>query len=72
MLYFDNNCMKVRRFRVVPRSDLLPAADRLAGKIIGHDPVAVGYAKQAINRGLDLTLEQGLELEARLGRLLLK
>lgn len=55
--------------QVVPRSDLLSAADRLASKIKSHNPVAVRYAKQAINRGLDLSLGQGLELEARLGRL---
>jgi enoyl-CoA hydratase/carnithine racemase len=52
--------------RVVPRKELLPEAERLAKKIAGFDPVAVGYAKQAITRGLDLSLNQGLELEARL------
>ena len=41
-------------------------AERLAEKIAGFDPMAVAGAKQAITRGLDLTLEQGLELEARL------
>ena len=54
--------------RVVPRNDLLPEAERLASKIKAHNPLAVSYAKQAITRGLDLSLEQGLELEARLGR----
>jgi enoyl-CoA hydratase len=53
--------------RVVTRRDLLPAAEKLAEKIIAHRPAAVRYAKQAINRGLDLSLEQGLDLEARLG-----
>jgi enoyl-CoA hydratase len=53
--------------RVVPRRDLLPTAERLAGKIISHHPAAVRCAKQVINRGLDLSLEQGLDLEARLG-----
>jgi enoyl-CoA hydratase len=54
--------------RVVPRKELLPQAERLASTIAGFDPVAVSYAKQAIVRGLDLSLEQGLELEARLAR----
>jgi len=54
--------------KVVPKGDLLPAAGRLAGKIRAHHPLAVSYAKQAITRGLDLNLEQGLELEAELGR----
>ena len=57
--------------QVVSRSDLLPAAERLANKIKAYDPVAVSYAKQAIVRGLDLSLERGLELEANLGNQLL-
>jgi len=52
--------------RVVPRKELMPQAEGLAKKIAGFDPLAVSYAKQAISRGLDLKLEQGLELEARL------
>lgn len=52
--------------RVVSRNELLPEAERLARKIADFDPVAVSYAKQAITRGLDLSLEQGLELEAGL------
>lgn len=57
--------------RVVPRQDLLPAAEKLAHKIKGYDPMAVACAKQAIIRGLDLSLEQGLELETELGAPLL-
>jgi enoyl-CoA hydratase len=53
--------------RVVSRTDLLPAAERLANRIKGYSPTAVTAAKQAITRGLDMSLEQGLELEARLG-----
>ena len=57
--------------RVVPRAQLLPEAERLAGKIKAHHPLVVSYAKQAVIRGLDLGLTSGLELEARLGRRLL-
>jgi len=57
--------------RVVSRAELLPEAERLARKIKAHSPLAVSYAKQAVIRGLDLSLEEGLELEARLGRRLL-
>ncbi len=53
--------------RVVSRADLLPVAEMLANKIKSCNPIAVTYAKQAITTGLDLSLEQGLELEARLG-----
>ena len=58
--------------QVVSRHDLLPAAERLANKIKAHSPTAVSYAKQAITGGLDLSLNQGLELEAKLGRYLKK
>jgi len=57
--------------QVVSRDDLLPAAERLANKIKTYSPVAISYAKQAITRGLDLSLEQGLELETKLGDCLL-
>ncbi|MDP2729222.1 MAG: enoyl-CoA hydratase/isomerase family protein [Dehalococcoidales bacterium] len=57
--------------RVVPRSDLLPAVERLAEKIKAYDQRAISYAKQAVRRGLDLTLEQGLKIEKMLGNHLL-
>jgi len=53
--------------RLVPRKELIPEAERLAERIARFDPTAVSCAKQAVTRGLDLSLEQGLELEARLG-----
>ena len=56
--------------QVVSRQELLPVAERLANKIKAYDPIAVSYAKQAVTRGLDLTLEQGLELEAKLSNLI--
>jgi enoyl-CoA hydratase/carnithine racemase len=54
--------------RVLPRQELFNQADRLAEKIAGFDPAAVAGAKQAVTRGLDLSLKQGLELEARLAQ----
>ncbi|MBI2830060.1 MAG: enoyl-CoA hydratase/isomerase family protein, partial [Chloroflexi bacterium] len=57
--------------QVVPRNELLPTVERLASKIKAYDRLAVSYAKQAIIRGLDLSLERGLELEAHLGNSLL-
>ncbi len=57
--------------QVVPRDKLFPTADRLANKIKAYSPMALSYAKQAITRGLDLSLEQGLALESRLGNALL-
>ena len=57
--------------QVVPKCDLLPAAERLAKKIENYNPIALSCAKQAVTRGLDLSLEQGLKLEAELGRYVL-
>jgi len=54
--------------QVVSRHDLLPAAEKLANRIKGYSPVALACAKQAVTGGLDLSLEQGLELEAKLAR----
>jgi enoyl-CoA hydratase len=52
--------------KVLPKKELMPEAERLAAKIAGFNPLAVSGAKQAITRGLALSLSQGLELEARL------
>jgi len=51
---------------VVPKDKLLEYAEEMAKKIASHDPLAVRYAKQAVVRGLELTLGEGLDLEKRL------
>jgi enoyl-CoA hydratase len=63
----DEACRMGLVNRVVPRAELLTLVDRMADKICSYDPIVVSYAKQAVVRGLDMTLTQGLELEARLG-----
>ena len=69
------NAEEARRLKlvnqVVSRGDLLPAVEKLANRIKVYNPMAISYAKQAVTRGLDLSLEQGLELEAHLGDYLL-
>jgi len=55
--------------QVVPRSELMPAVEETAQKIAGLDQNAVRLAKQAVVRGLDLPLAEGLELERRLAAL---
>jgi len=52
--------------RVVPRDKLLGSAEEMARKIASYDPTAVRYAKQAVVRGLDMTLPEGLNLEKTL------
>lgn len=58
--------------RVVTRDSLLPAAASMARVIMSRSQTAVRYAKQAINRGLDLSLEEGLEMEDRLFAIVLQ
>ncbi|HWC65945.1 MAG TPA: enoyl-CoA hydratase-related protein [Thermoanaerobaculia bacterium] len=52
--------------RVVPAGEALSAARELAGKILANAPLAVAFTMDAIHHGLDLPLEDGLELEATL------
>ena len=52
--------------RVVPREKLLPTAEEMAERIASHAPAAVRNAKQAVVRGLDLPLSEGLDLEKTL------
>lgn len=51
---------------VVPKGKLLPIAEEMAKEIASYDPTAVRYAKQAVLRGLDLSLHEGLFLEKTL------
>ena len=52
--------------KVVAAGELAGEAETLAENLAGKAPVALRYAKEAIVKGLDLTLDQGLRLEADL------
>lgn len=52
--------------RVVEQDRLIPEVEAMAKALAGKAPIAMRYAKEAVNKGLDLTLEQGLRLEADL------
>ncbi|HIE17234.1 MAG TPA: crotonase [Dehalococcoidia bacterium] len=52
--------------RVVEQEQLMPLIRDVTQRIVSKAPFAVEYAKEAICKGLDLTLEQGLCLEADL------
>jgi len=52
--------------RVLPLKELMPEAEALALNIAAKGPVALRFIKEAVNKGLDLTLEQGLRLEGDL------
>lgn len=54
--------------RVVPRDELDDAANAWARTLAERDPRALSQAKEAVVRGLDLSLADGLALEQRLGK----
>jgi E-phenylitaconyl-CoA hydratase len=51
---------------VVPAAEVMATAEGIAAKILECGPLAVRAIKQAAYRGLDMTLEEGLSLEAKL------
>jgi enoyl-CoA hydratase len=52
--------------RVVEPAELLAAAEAIAKKIIANAPVAVKYALEAVEHGMEMPQEEGLHLEATL------
>ncbi len=48
---------------VVPAAELIPRAEAIAAKIIANAPLAVQYTMEAVNKGLEMTLAEGLYLE---------
>jgi enoyl-CoA hydratase len=56
--------------RVVPAGEALAAAQALAAALAAKAPVALRYAKEAVVKGLELPLADGLRLENDLATLL--
>ncbi len=52
--------------RVTPPGELMPVALEIAETLASKGPIALRYAKEAILKGMDMTLAQGLRLEADL------
>ncbi len=52
--------------RVLPPGEVGADADRAAEDMAAKAPIALRYAKEAVNKGMDLTLEQALRLECDL------
>ena len=51
---------------VVPQAELIKRAEEIAAKIIANAPLAVQYTMEAVNHGMEMTLRDGLYLEATL------
>ncbi|MFH2012327.1 MAG: enoyl-CoA hydratase-related protein [Pseudomonadota bacterium] len=52
--------------KVVPEKGALGEAKNMAKKIMSKGPIAIRYAKKAIDEGINITLSEGLKLERRL------
>jgi enoyl-CoA hydratase len=52
--------------RVVELSELLATAEAIAKKIVANAPLAVKYAMEAVERGMEMPQEEGMFLEATL------
>lgn len=51
---------------ITAAAELIPRAEAIATKIIANAPLAVQYAMEAVNHGMEMTLSEGLYLEAAL------
>jgi enoyl-CoA hydratase len=51
---------------VVAQAELIARAEAIAQKIIANAPLAVQYAMEAVHKGMEMTLLEGLYLEATL------
>jgi enoyl-CoA hydratase/carnithine racemase len=52
--------------KIVPPESLAAEVDAVVQAVVTKGPLSLRYVKEAVNKGLDLTLEQGLRLEADL------
>lgn len=50
--------------KVVPQAELIGAAEAMMKLMLANGPIALGFVIEAVNRGLDTTLEEGLVIEA--------
>jgi enoyl-CoA hydratase len=51
---------------VTSAAELIPRGEAIAQKIIANAPLAVQYTMEAVNKGMEMTLAEGLFLEATL------
>ena len=73
MLIFSGDAIDAQEARdiglvdkVVPHDELLATAKTLAGKMAKKAPIAISQAKLAVNRGVELDLEQAAAYEAEI------
>jgi enoyl-CoA hydratase len=66
-LYDADECHRIGLVnQVVPYSELVAAGEKMAGSFLKGAPLALRYIKEAIYKGSEMTLEQGLRYESDL------
>ena len=50
--------------RVVPAEDLIPACEEILKQVYRVGPLAVRYALDAVNHGMEMTLDEGSDYES--------
>jgi len=72
-LYDANECLRIGLVnQVVPYDQLIAAGERIAQSFLKGAPLALRYIKEAIYRGSEMSLEQGLRYEADLQSMLMQ
>jgi enoyl-CoA hydratase len=66
MIHADEACRIGLVNAVLPFVELLPYAEALAHKIIANGPLATRYCLDAVNKGMEMALAEGLAYEATL------
>jgi enoyl-CoA hydratase len=51
---------------IVPRSELIPRAEAILAQITANAPLAIKFSLEAVNKGLETSLAEGLFLESSL------
>ena len=66
-LYDAQDCYRIGLVnQLVPYDQLIPAGEKMAASFLKGAPLALRYIKEAIYKGSEMTLEQGLRFEADL------
>lgn len=72
-LYDAKECLRMGLVNhVVPYAELISAGEKMAQSFLKGAPLALRYIKEAIYKGSEMTLEQGLRYEADLQSMLLQ
>jgi enoyl-CoA hydratase len=66
-LYDAQECHRIGLVnQIVPHDELIPAGEKMAQSFLKGAPLALRYIKEAIYKGSEMTLEQGLRFESDL------